>query len=100
MSVTVSKRLPFMVASIAFLLAAGPAQAQNARRNAALRDWRNSQYARSEHSGTTRESFAVSLCTYDRLVSFGRKQLNGRWVSISTRSPASSRNPMTSARTG
>jgi len=28
MSVTVSKRLPFMVASIAFLLAAGPAQAQ------------------------------------------------------------------------
>jgi len=30
--------------------------------------------------GTTREAFAVSLSTYDRLVSFGRKQLNGRWV--------------------
>src|SRR5579864_67093 len=30
--------------------------------------------------GTTREAFAVSLSTYDRLVSFGRKQLNGKWV--------------------
>jgi peptide/nickel transport system substrate-binding protein len=30
--------------------------------------------------GSTRESFAVSLCTYDRLVAFGRKQLNGKWV--------------------
>ena len=30
--------------------------------------------------GTTRESFALSMGTYDRLVSFGRKQLNGRWV--------------------
>ena len=30
--------------------------------------------------GSTRESFALSLSTYDRLVSFGRKQLNGRWV--------------------
>src|SRR5579863_10358107 len=31
-------------------------------------------------SGSTREAFAVSLSTYDRLVSFGRKQLNGKWV--------------------
>ncbi|MDX2201295.1 MAG: ABC transporter substrate-binding protein [Hyphomicrobiaceae bacterium] len=30
--------------------------------------------------GSTREAFALSLSTYDRLVSFGRKQLNGRWV--------------------
>ena len=30
--------------------------------------------------GSTREAFAVSLSTYDRLVSFGRKQLNGKWV--------------------
>jgi peptide/nickel transport system substrate-binding protein len=30
--------------------------------------------------GATRESFAISLSTYDRLVSFGRKQLNGKWV--------------------
>lgn len=30
--------------------------------------------------GSTREAFALSLSTYDRLVSFGRKQLNGKWV--------------------
>ncbi|WP_398464927.1 ABC transporter substrate-binding protein [Tardiphaga sp.] len=30
--------------------------------------------------GSTREAFAVSLSTYDRLVSFGRKQMNGKWV--------------------
>ena len=30
--------------------------------------------------GSTREAFAVSLSTYDRLVSFGRKQLDGKWV--------------------
>jgi peptide/nickel transport system substrate-binding protein len=30
--------------------------------------------------GTTREAFALSMGTYDRLVSFGRKQLNGKWV--------------------
>jgi len=30
--------------------------------------------------GSTREAFAVSMSTYDRLVSFGGKQLNGKWV--------------------
>ncbi len=30
--------------------------------------------------GSTRESFALSMSSYDRLVSFGRKQLNGKWV--------------------
>src|SRR5215471_12269167 len=30
--------------------------------------------------GSTREAFAVSVSSYDRLVSFGRKQLNGKWV--------------------
>ena len=30
--------------------------------------------------GSTREAFGLSLLTYDRLVSFGRKQLNGKWV--------------------
>lgn len=30
--------------------------------------------------GSTREAFALSMSSYDRLVSFGRKQLNGRWV--------------------
>lgn len=30
--------------------------------------------------GATRESFGLSMSTYDRLVSFGRKQINGKWV--------------------
>jgi peptide/nickel transport system substrate-binding protein len=30
--------------------------------------------------GSTREAFALSLSTYDRLVSFGRKELNGKAV--------------------
>jgi peptide/nickel transport system substrate-binding protein len=30
--------------------------------------------------GSTREAFAVSLSTYDRLVSFGRKKLGDKWV--------------------
>src|SRR3569833_4386193 len=30
--------------------------------------------------GSTREAVARSMSTYDRLVSFGRKQLNGKWV--------------------
>ena len=30
--------------------------------------------------GSSREAFAVSLSTYDRLVSFGRKRLDGKWV--------------------
>jgi peptide/nickel transport system substrate-binding protein len=30
--------------------------------------------------GTTREAFAVSLATYDRLVAFGRKKLGDNWV--------------------
>ncbi len=30
--------------------------------------------------GSTREAFGLSLLTYDRLVSFGRKELGGKWV--------------------
>lgn len=30
--------------------------------------------------GTTREAFAISLSTYDRLVTFGRKKLGDNWV--------------------
>jgi peptide/nickel transport system substrate-binding protein len=66
----------FIAASLAGRIGAGA----NALRNVALCDRRIGQYARSEHSGSTREAFAVSLSTYDRLVSFGRKQLNGKWV--------------------
>ena len=30
--------------------------------------------------GSTREAFGLSLSTYDRLVSMGRKQIDGKWV--------------------
>ncbi|MDP3319118.1 MAG: ABC transporter substrate-binding protein, partial [Bosea sp. (in: a-proteobacteria)] len=30
--------------------------------------------------GSTREAFGLSLLTYDRLLSFGKKQLDGKWV--------------------
>src|SRR6267142_1194491 len=80
MSMTVSKRLPFVVASLALSLAAGSAQAQT--RTETLRYVTGASVNTLDPNipGSTRESFAVSLCTYDRLVSFGRKQLNGRWV--------------------
>src|ERR1700737_1800885 len=68
------------VAVLALLLAAGPVWAQT--RAETLRyvtgAWVNTPSANIP--GSTRESFAVSLSTYDRLVSFGRKQLNGKWV--------------------
>src|SRR3981189_2583351 len=69
-----------VVAVIALLLAAGPGQAQT--RAEALRYVRGASVNTLDPNvpGTTREAFAVSLSTYDRLVSFGRKQLNGRWV--------------------
>ena len=30
--------------------------------------------------GSTREAFGISLLTYDRLLSFGKKQVDGKWV--------------------
>jgi len=30
--------------------------------------------------GSTREAFGLSLLTYDRLISFGKKQVDGKWV--------------------
>src|SRR3981189_1430861 len=80
MSVTGSRRLISVVAFVAFSLAAGSVQAQT--RAETLRyvtgAWVNT--LDPNIPGSTREAFAVSLRTYDRLVSFGRKQLNGKWV--------------------
>ena len=80
MSVTVSRRLLMVVASIAFSLAAGSVQAQT--RSETLRYVTGASVNTLDPNipGSTREAFAVSLSTYDRLVSFGRKQLNGKWV--------------------
>src|SRR5213595_97462 len=80
MRVTGSGRLLMVVASIAFSLAAGSVQAQT--RSETLRYVTGASVNTLDPNipGSTREAFAVSLSTYDRLVSFGRKQLNGKWV--------------------
>src|SRR5258708_15441071 len=80
MSVGGSRRLMSVVGFIAFSLAAGSVQAQT--RSETLRYVTGASVNTLDPNipGSTREAFAVSLSTYDRLVSFGRKQLNGKWV--------------------
>src|SRR3981189_528067 len=80
MSVAGSRRLMSVVGFIAFSLAAGSVQAQT--RSETLRYVTGASVNTLDPNipGSTREAFAVSLSSYDRLVSFGRKQLNGKWV--------------------
>src|SRR5258707_7624583 len=80
MSSTGSRRLLPVVAAIAFSLAAGSVQAQTRAETLRYVTGASVNTLDPNIPGSTRESFAVSLCTYDRLVSFGRKQLNGRSV--------------------
>src|ERR1700730_12291662 len=68
------------VAGLAFLLAAGPASAQTRAETLRYVTGASVNTLDPNVPGTTREAFAISLSTYDRLVSFGRKQLNGKWV--------------------
>jgi peptide/nickel transport system substrate-binding protein len=68
------------VAVLAFLFAAGPASAQTRAETLRYVTGASVNTLDPNVPGTTREAFAVSLSTYDRLVSFGRKQLNGKWV--------------------
>jgi peptide/nickel transport system substrate-binding protein len=68
------------VAVLAFLLAAGPVSAQTRAETLRYVTGASVNTLDPNVPGTTREAFAVSLSTYDRLVSFGRKQLNGKWV--------------------
>src|ERR1700681_455788 len=80
MSVAGSKRLLSVVAFVAFSLTAGSVRAVT--RAETLRYFAGPSVNTLDPNipGSTREAFAVSLSTYDRLVSFGRKQLNGKWV--------------------
>ena len=80
MSVTGSRRLLVVVAIIAFSLAAGSVQAQTRAETLRYVTGASVNTLDPNIPGSTREAFAVSLSTYDRLVSFGRKQLNGKWV--------------------
>src|SRR6202051_3384215 len=80
MSVAGSKPLLSVVISIALSLAAGSAQAQTRAETLRYVTGASVNTLDPNIPGSTRESFAVSLGTYDRLVCFGRKQLNGKWV--------------------
>src|ERR1700737_3952976 len=68
------------VAVLALLLAAGPVWAQTRAETLRYVTGASVNTLDPNVPGSTREAFAVSLSTYDRLVSFGRKQLNGKWV--------------------
>jgi peptide/nickel transport system substrate-binding protein len=80
MSVTGSRRLLSVVAFIAVSLAAGSVQAQTRAETLRYVTGASVNTLDPNIPGSTREAFAVSLSTYDRLVSFGRKQLNDKWV--------------------
>src|ERR1700716_330871 len=80
MSVAGSRRLMSVVGFIAFSLAAGSVQAQTRAETLRYVTGASVNTLDPNIPGSTREAFAVSLSTYDRLVSFGRKQLNGKWV--------------------
>ena len=80
MSVTGSRRIIPVVAFVAFSLAAGSVQAQTRAETLRYVTGASVNTLDPNIPGSTREAFAVSLSTYDRLVSFGRKQLNGKWV--------------------
>ncbi|SEI21232.1 ABC transporter substrate-binding protein [Tardiphaga sp. 215_C5_N2_1] len=80
MGLIYSKQMLGAAAALAFFTAAVPAKAQT--RAETLRYVTGAAVNTLDPNipGSTREAFAVSLSTYDRLVSFGRKQLNGKWV--------------------
>src|ERR1700745_4115141 len=80
MSVLGSRRLFAVVAFVAFSLATGTVQAQTRAETLRYVTGASVNTLDPNIPGSTREAFAVSLSTYDRLVSFGRKQLNGKWV--------------------
>src|SRR6201995_4632544 len=75
-----SKRPLSMVILVAVSLFAGSAQAQTRAETLRYVTGASVNTLDPNIPGSTREAFAVSLSTYDRLVSFGRKQLNGKWV--------------------
>jgi peptide/nickel transport system substrate-binding protein len=80
MSVAGSKCLLSVGVFVAFSLAAGTVQAQTRAETLRYVTGASVNTLDPNIPGSTREAFAISLSTYDRLVSFGRKQLNGKWV--------------------
>src|SRR5439155_17218732 len=70
-----------VIATVALLLVANaPSQAQTRAETLRYVTGASVNTLDPNIPGSTRESFALSMSTYDRLVAFGRKQLNGKWV--------------------
>src|SRR5664279_1708434 len=80
MRLSYSKQMLGAVAVLAFLVAAAPVKAQTRAETLRYVTGASVNTLDPNIPGSTREAFAVSLSTYDRLVSFGRKQLKGKWV--------------------
>lgn len=80
MRVRICSLLLVGVAALALSFAAEPVRAQTRAETLRYITGASVNTLDPNVPGTTREAFAVSLSTYDRLVSFGRKQLNGKWV--------------------
>src|SRR5215470_6612023 len=81
MSIVISRRLfPASIALLAVTLAASAVHAQSRAETLRYVTGATVNTLDPNIPGSTRESFALSMSSYDRLVSFGRKQLNGKWV--------------------
>ncbi len=82
MSIVHSKRVWIAAACLAVVVTSGAPSAHAQTRAETLRYLTGASVNTLDPNipGSTREAFAVSLSTYDRLVSFGRKQMNGKWV--------------------
>src|SRR5580693_8638673 len=75
-----SKPLILVAAVLACLVGAGSVRAQTRAETLRYVTGASVNTLDPNIPGSTREAFAISLSTYDRLVAFGRKQLNGKWV--------------------
>ena len=69
-----------LAAAALLLVATAPSQAQSRAETLRYVTGASVNTLDPNIPGATRESFGLSMSTYDRLVSFGRKQLNGKWV--------------------
>jgi peptide/nickel transport system substrate-binding protein len=77
---TLTRTLAAAALAATVLGAAGPARAQSRAETLRYVTGATVNTLDPTMPGTTREAFAISLSTYDRLVTFGRKQLCGNWV--------------------
>src|SRR5438552_15215310 len=76
----VSFRPCVLAATALLLIASAPSQAQTRAETLRYVTGASVNTLDPNIPGSTRESFGLSMSTYDRLVTFGRKQLNGKWV--------------------